>query len=479
MIEEGLPWVEELCPAPDVLTALRICADWPDVLLLESALLRDPVGRYSFLMADPYDFMTCQQSAPGVNPLDSVQQQLARTPIECVPDLPPFQGGAAGYAAYDLGRTFERLPAPACDEFEMPVCAAGLYDWVVAWDHLQRRAWIVSQGLPETDRDRRRQRAQARAHSVRTALSTGQPHADSGRSRQASHPQGVILPATQLARQWPAAGVDGLTSNFSRDGYLRIVDRAIEYIHAGDIFQVNLSQRLLLPQPAPPLELYARLRARNPAPFAGYFAHADWALASASPERFLHVRGNEVETRPIKGTRRRRSGPEADLYTRDELRESEKDQAENVMIVDLLRNDLSRVCLPGSVRVPHLCRVETYETVQHLVSEVRGLLEPGRSAWDLFPATFPGGSITGAPKVRAMQIIAELEPTARGAYCGSLFYVGYDGCMDSSLLIRTFTVRRGWVQCPVGGGIVAQSSPAAEFEETLHKAEGMLRAVVP
>jgi para-aminobenzoate synthetase component I len=244
-----------------------------------------------------------------------------------------------------------------------------------------------------------------------------------------------------------------------------------------DVFQVNLSQRLLHPARASSVELYCRLRERNPAPFAGYFACDDWAVVSASPERFVSVRDGEVETRPIKGTRRRRIEPEADLYTRDELRESEKDQAENVMIVDLLRNDLSRVCAPGTVRVPQLCAVETYETVQHLVSEIRGRLAPSHDVWDLLRAAFPGGSITGAPKVRAMEIIAELEPTVRGPYCGSLFYAGFDGTLDSSILIRTFTCRHGWVQCPVGGGIVAQSDPEDEYDETLHKAEGMLRAL--
>src|SRR5690606_3382181 len=228
-------------------------------------------------------------------------------------------------------------------------------------------------------------------------------------------------------------------------------------IRAGDLFQANLSQRLLAPLRRSPVALYQRLRQCNPAPFAGYFACDDWAVVSASPERFLRVDANEVETRPIKGTRRRRPLPEADLFTRDELRESEKDQAENVMIVDLLRNDLSRVCRPGSIRVPQLCTVETYETVQHLVSEVRGTLRAGCDASDRFAATFPGGSVTGSPKVRAMEIIAELEPTVRGPYCGSLFYVGFDGTMDSSILIRTFTCRHGWVQFPVGGGIVAQS----------------------
>jgi para-aminobenzoate synthetase component 1 len=258
---------------------------------------------------------------------------------------------------------------------------------------------------------------------------------------------------------------------------LRCVERVIEYIRAGDIFQANLTQRLLFPAERDSISLFERLRKVNPAPFAGLMQWDDWAVVSASPERFLRVEGRDVETRPIKGTRRRNRGPEADLFTRDELRESEKDQAENVMIVDLLRNDLSRVCQAGSIRVPQLCGVETYETVQHLVSEVRGRLRQDQDVWDLFRATWPGGSITGAPKVRAMQIIAELEPTVRGPYCGSLFYVGANGQADSNLLIRTFVQRSGWLQCGVGGGIVAQSNPAAEYEETLIKAAGMVKAL--
>src|SRR5690606_9153149 len=216
-------------------------------------------------------------------------------------------------------------------------------------------------------------------------------------------------------------------------------------IRAGDLFQANLSQRLLAPLRRSPVALYQRLRQCNPAPFAGYFACDDWAVVSASPERFLRVDANEVETRPIKGTRRRRPLPEADLFTRDELRESNKDRAENVMIVDLLRNDLSRVCSPGSIQVTELCTVEVYETVSHLVSEVRGSLQDGLTFWDLLAATFPGGSITGAPKIRAMEIISEQEQIARGPYCGSLFYLGFDGTADSNILIRTMTQRNGWI----------------------------------
>ncbi len=471
---------------PDVLAALRAFADQTGVLLMESTLQRDELGRYSFLMADPFRFFEIGKAQFGHDPFAPVDAELNRMPAQRIADLPPFQGGAAGLLSYELGAAFERLPVPRCDEFELPAAAIGLYDWVIAWDHAADRAWVISHGWPEADADKRKARAARRLEWVLKTLhsETGDANRarESGSQTFASHPQVRDVLPGDLTPQWPAPGPDGLTSNFSRDGYLQAVQRVIDYIYLGDVFQANLSQRLLFPARCSWFELYERLRRCNPAPFAGYFAHDDWAVVSASPERFVCVRGDEVETRPIKGTRQRRHSPEADLFTRDELRESVKDQAENVMIVDLLRNDLSRVCRPGSIRVPNLCVVEPYETVQHLVSEIHGTLATGpdgtrHDAWDLLRAIFPGGSITGAPKIRAIQIISELEPTARGPYCGSLFYVGFDGQCDSNILIRTFTCRRGWIQCPVGGGIVAQSDPQAEYAETQHKAEGMLRAL--
>jgi para-aminobenzoate synthetase component 1 len=280
-----------------------------------------------------------------------------------------------------------------------------------------------------------------------------------------------------VATQYSLPLLNGLTSNFSSQDYLETVRRAIEYIHAGDCFQVNIAQRLLYPEKDHPARLYRRLRKCNPAPFGGYLDMGDFVLASASPERFLRVDNGEVEARPIKGTRPRGPSPAEDRIIMEELLASGKDRAENIMIVDLLRNDLGRVCQYGTVRVPDLCRLETYEYVHHLVSEVRGRLRDGLGPIDLLRAAFPGGSVTGAPKIRAMEIIAELEPTARGPYCGSLAYLGFDGSVDSSILIRTFTIGRGWVQFPVGGGIVADSDPEREYDETLHKAEGLIRAL--
>ena len=286
-----------------------------------------------------------------------------------------------------------------------------------------------------------------------------------------------VVPYEQLAPQFPTSVDPLLTSNFSQEQYCAAVAAAIEYIRAGDVFQVNLAQRLLFPARDDSLSLYLRLRDRNAAPFAGYFDLGEFQVVSASPERFLSLRDGLVEARPIKGTRLRCHLPEADLFAGGELLESEKDRAENVMIVDLLRNDISRVCDPDSVQVRELCRLESYQFVQHLVSVITGNLAERFTAIDLLSATFPGGSITGAPKVRAMEIIRELEPTARGPYCGCLGYIGCDGTMDLSILIRTITAGRGWWQFPVGGGVVAQSEPAREYEETWHKAVGMVRAL--
>jgi para-aminobenzoate synthetase component 1 len=483
--------VEELSPAPEAEQVFMRMAALPHCVFLDSAR-RDPaLGRYSFVTADPFEFIELSADRNDVDAFAQLQRRLGEFSAQTLPDLPPFQGGAAGSFSYDLSRQLERLPRPRFDEFQAPAMVVGFYDVVVAFDHLADRAWIVSQGWPEANPARRRQRAIDRLDQFRGCLREPAPEVSSSRSavkksqgelgargEASSRRSGMsTLPPSRL-RAYPVDGtLPELTSNLTRDQYLGAIGQAIEYIRAGDVFQVNLAQRLLHPALDDSVALYLRLRRRNPATFGGFFDLGDFQIASASPERFLQVIGDRVEARPIKGTRRRIARPEADLFAGDELRESEKDNAENVMIVDLLRNDLSRVCRPESVAVSDLCRLESYEFVQHLVSVVRGRLRDGVTPLDLLRAAFPGGSVTGAPKVRAMQIIAELEPTARGPYCGSLGYIGFDGTMDTNILIRTITAGRGWWQMPVGGGIVAQSDPEREYEETWHKAEGLLRAL--
>jgi para-aminobenzoate synthetase component 1 len=455
---------------PTVADLLPIFAACPGLVVFDSAKTSAQLGRYSVLAADPVRTFELREPRFGLDPLAEIREAMAEFQTEPVAGLPPFQGGAAGILSYELGRCFEQLPTVMYDELQIPCLAVGIYDWVIAWDHQQGRCWLISQGFSEVDQTQRSRRAQERAEWVLTMIRKGAPRRESAKFGAAT-----LSPDIPKAPQHTAPGPAGLLSNFTRQNYLAAVERVIEYIRAGDIFQANLAQRLVYSSDESPLDLYLRLRQRNPAPFGGCFFRDDWAVLSASPERFIQLNQGVAETRPIKGTRRRPNDPQVDLFTADELRESEKDVAENLMIVDLLRNDLSRVCRPGSIRVPQLCEVENYETVQHLVSVVQGELHPGRDAWDLLKATFPGGSITGAPKVRAMEIISELEQVARGPYCGSLFYVGFDGRSDSSILIRTFVVRRGWVQCSVGGGVTVKSDALAEYNETLHKAAGMLR----
>lgn len=470
MPEEFKPIVHELSRELSAEQAfLQLCRR-DHCLFLDSALRHRELGRFSFVAVDPFEFLEIPAGADDA--FEQLKRKFAGFTTAPLSGLPPFQGGAAGLFSYDLNRTLERIPPPRLDEFGVPTLAVGFYDVVIAFDHALNKAWVISQGLPETDPQRRRERAEQRLRQTLQWLEC--PPED---KQPAPDPDPV--PRSVLSPQFPVSHMAGLTSNFSAEQYRAGIQRIVEYIYAGDVFQVNFSQRLLFPAADDSVSLYRRLRLKNPATFAGYFDLGRFQIVSASPERFLRVVDRRVETRPIKGTRRRTSRPEADLFAADDLRQSEKDRAENVMIVDLLRNDLSRVCRPDSVLVTQLCQLESYEFVQHLVSAVVGELEEGRTTLDLLRASFPGGSITGAPKVRAMEIIAELEPTARGAYCGSLGYLGFDGSMDLNILIRTVTAGRGWWQIPVGGGIVAQSNPDREYDETWHKATGMLKALRP
>jgi len=468
-VSDVVPVVEELVPAPDPVETCARFADLPFLVFLDSATHPEQAGRYSFLVADPATIVRSkgaltQQLGGGrwtrvaADPVAHVSALLEPFAAEPVAGLPPFQGGAAGYVGYDWGAQLERVPRTRYDDLAIPDVMLGLYDWVIAWDHQTKRAWVISTGIPE-------QGAAGRERAARRLAFVKERLAERRSDRLA-------------APSYPVPDVPGLRSNFTREGYLDAVARVIEYVYAGDIFQANLSQRLEAPLAGTPFELYRRLRQRNPAPFAAYLAFGDVVVVSSSPERFLCVdAGRRVETRPIKGTRPRGVGPEHDAALALALAESDKDRAENVMIVDLLRNDLSRVCQPGTVRVPELFALEHYQTVHHLVSTVVGELAPELDALDLLRAAFPGGSITGAPKVRAMQIIAELEPTQRGVYCGSIGYLSATGALDSSIVIRTYLVVGRDVYFQVGGGIVADSDPEQEYRETLDKARGLIAAL--
>jgi para-aminobenzoate synthetase component 1 len=495
-------------PLGETAEPAEVCArflDLPFLIFLDSAALPWAAGvrpeldlhssnlqQYSFLTADPSSLVRSKGPITEIwhrgeqkwRPVggDALQAARALLPPELqmpVAGLPPFQGGLAGYIGYDWGTVLERLPRHRFDDLGVPDVLLGLYDWVIAWDHRMGTAWLISTGLPASGNAALRQ-AQSRLELVREHLGrqTGAPR----QSEAGALP--VLLESLPGPSTYPLASIDptgqiGLRSTFTHQGYLDAVNRVREYILAGDIFQANISQRFQAPLREQPFRLYQRLRKRNPARFAAFLGFGELGILSASPERFLHLAEGSrlVETRPIKGTRPRGLGPMHDAALGRALAESEKDRAENVMIVDLLRNDLSRVCRPGTVRVPELFAIEQHPTVHHLVSTVLGELEPGADAFDLLRATFPGGSITGAPKVRAMEIIAELEPTQRGVYCGSIGYISATGAMDTSIVIRTYSALRGQVYFQAGGGIVADSDPELEYRETLDKARGLIETL--
>jgi para-aminobenzoate synthetase component 1 len=449
----------------DPLQLFALFAECHGAVFLDSAALRNACGRYSFIAIDPYLTLTSknamiqlgEQTLTG-DPFAVLQEQLRHYPLDSLPDMPPFQGGVAGYWGYDLCHHVEVLPAMR-DDMAFADMALGFYDLVIAFDLDLRRAWIFSSGYPEQENAARLLRANERLQWLLAALN-----------------QSVsLLPVVG------AACVDAdIQSNFTCEAYQDTVKKVIDYILAGDIFEANISQRFqaMLPEGLSAFDLYRRLRAINPAPFAAYVVFDDTVLASASPERFVKVSAKQVEARPIKGTRSRGATPEEDKRLADALTTSVKDHAENVMIVDLLRNDLSRVCRDHSVQVPQLCGLESYTSVHHLVSVVTGELHAHLQAIDLLRAAFPGGSITGAPKVRAMEIIAEVEPTARGPYCGSVGYLGFNGDLDCSITIRTFAIKGRTVTFQAGGAIVADSDPLEEYEETLIKAKALRHALM-
>ena len=460
--------------APTVEDAFLAFGQEKGLLLMHSAGQSGALGRYSFLMADPFDSIVASAADTSSDVLAQIRQQLDKWKTPQVPGLPPMQGGIAGLFSYELNSAFEDVPHAKHNPFPVPALVLGLYDCVIAWDHQENTCTIISQGFPETDTDKRKQRAEER---IAWCLETLEKNHRQSTQSPNSPPAAPENSSTQHA----VSGPEELTSNFSKSQYVAAVKQCVEYIYAGDVFQINLAQQLRLPSNCSSQELFLRLCECNPAPFSGYFdfevpGFERTQIVSASPERLVSVRDRVVETRPIKGTRPRTGQPMVDIQARNDLLSSVKDAAENTMIVDLMRNDLSRVCDDDSVVVEQLCQLEEYASVLHLVSSVEGKLRQDCDLADLIAAIFPGGSITGAPKVRAMEIIAQLEPETRGAYCGSLGYLGFDGTADMNILIRTVTAQQGWWQIPVGGGIVSQSSPEAEYEETWTKAAGMLRA---
>lgn len=477
-----VPVVKRLAGVPSPANVFASIATNPWALWLDSSGSGPgDTGRYAFLACDPFLVLRVRDgrsewvSPAGIhaagNPFDELDRSLQRFRLSTSEDMPPFCGGAAGYLGYELVGCSERLPSARRD-LGLPDMELAWYDVVVGWDLSNDACWIASTGHPE-EGPLRLEHAAERMRQAERWLAGGPP------PNRHSLPSGSTLPLSRSSPP-PTFPVPGYRarSTFSAVGYARAVRRGIELIRAGDVFQVNLSQRFESVATGSPEATYLALRQASPAPFGAFFRADGCTVMSTSPERFLSVDTNgRVQTRPIKGTRPRHPDPELDRALASELAASEKDRAENLMIVDLLRNDLSRVCAPGSVRTTELFRAESYATVHHLVSTVEGTLREGRGRVDLLQAAFPSGSVTGAPKIRAMEIIAELEPVSRGPYCGALGYLGFGGDMDTSVSIRIALCRGRRTVFHAGGAVVSDSDPSAEYEETLDKARALLSVI--
>ncbi|RSK71059.1 aminodeoxychorismate synthase component 1 [Enterobacter huaxiensis] len=410
----------------------------PFAMLLHSGHADHPYSRFDILVADPVQTLTTDGLALADDPLMLLQQAIDALGLTATPDPDlPFQGGALGLFGYDLGRRFETLPTLAKADIPLPDMAVGLYDWAIIVDHHKQVVSLLSHGDVNARLD---------------WLHAQQP---------------LMAKDFKLTSGW--------RSNMTAQAYAEKFSRVQAYLQSGDCYQVNLAQRFQATYQGDEWQAFTRLNASNRAPFSAFLRLQQGAILSLSPERFIHLTDRTIQTRPIKGTLPRLADPLADRQQAEKLAASPKDRAENLMIVDLMRNDIGRVAEPGSVRVPELFVVEPFPAVHHLVSTITARLPASRTACDLLRAAFPGGSITGAPKVRAMEIIDELEPHRRNAWCGSIGYVSLCGTMDTSITIRTLTACNGSLYCSAGGGIVADSQVEAEYQETFDKVNRILQ----
>lgn len=474
------PWeirsISLALPPSQLFPAFRQC-NMP--FFLDSGGNYPDLGRYSFMGAFPFlqvtafpdkvelvwpessrretRFLTGTKSLQVLDSLLSKYRLSNSTPF-------PFAGGAVGFFSYDLKNELEQLPDKAQDDLKIPLWRFAWYDGIVIYDHKDERYWLTACGMNE-EGEPLPELAVFRLKRLEALL-----------QEFTSNP--MSLSSSSLHWQSNSSEYSPVTSTVSREQYLRDIKRVIEYIFAGDIYQANLSQRFNLPYSGDPWLLYQKLHEHNPAPFAAFLPYDDFQILCSSPERFLRIDSDgKIETRPIKGTRPRGDSPQTDLALANELQNSPKDRAELTMIIDLERNDLGRICRFGSVKVTELLRLEKYPTVWHLVSTITGQLKENLQASEILAAVFPGGSITGAPKIRAMEIIEELEPYKRGIYTGSIGYLGFDGAWDLNIVIRTVLLKDGKAYIHTGGGIVADSDPNREYQETLHKAQALFKVL--
>ncbi len=443
-------------------------------VFLDSSLEHAEYGRYSFIAFDPVYVLTYFEHGRLYkdndlihthNIFDYLNKLYDSIACEADDTLPPFQGGLAGNFSYDFGREIEVLPECSQKDIDYPLFQLGCFDVVLSFDHLRKKAWLISTGIPESDSALREKRAAERLQWACKLLDGCWKDEDLG----------VIASSADTDEH----DLSEVLSDVTKSEYMDAIKKAKHYILDGDIFEVNLSQRFTCTKPVElkVSDIYTRLRTINPATFSSFVDLGGSIIASASPERFLKLNNGVIEARPIKGTRPRGETALEDEQLKNELLQSQKDIAENTMIVDLMRNDLSRVCQAHSIDVPQYCGLESYKNVHHLVSVIRGILRDDVTPFDVLRVTFPGGSITGAPKIRAMEIIDELEPTRRGPYCGSVGYISSTGDMDLSILIRSFVITDNFITFQTGGAIVLDSEPEQEYEEALIKATGLMNTI--
>ncbi len=438
--------------------------DSKNAVWLDSSQNHSHLGQYSYIAFEPLQIYKLKSGLLNSKPLtdnpDKIIQTLLReNALQKIPNIPPFQGGLAGFFSYDFAWYLEDLPSQAIDDMGFEDFYLGIYDLVISFDHQQKKSWVVSAGGLTMRSEARHDMARQRLDEALSKL----------------NPDNLAIRETKKNLSTSSYPIDSTHDAMS---YEQMVAKTIDYIYAGDIFEANVTQRFKTRFDGDFLDLYQRLRRNNPAPFSALCAFEDTQLLSSSPERFVKVESNKVETRPIKGTAHRSDDWQQDQWLAKQLFESEKDRAENIMIVDLMRNDLSKVCKPHSVKVPSLCQVESYQTVHHLVSIVQGELKEDCDAVDLLTASFPGGSITGAPKLRAMEIIDTLEPYQRGPYCGSIGYLAFNGDMDLSISIRTLCLKNHQLTFGAGGAITADSKAQGEYQESQVKAKALIQTLL-
>lgn len=462
----GEVFIQEVRNACTPLEAFCRFSSQTHLFFLDSALPVKGISRYSFLGFNPFLVMKAKHCKitltdhNGVleiegNPFEHLRELLRQFSLKNATESVPFECGVVGYFGYDLRSFIERLTTRMVDDLGLPDMYLGFYDTIIAYDTFLQKCYVIGAdfGLDDTLQDRMKHIDEILR---RKSDGTGEP---------------------EYPKSGPEISEPTLKFNFSKELYLNAIRRIKAYITAGDVYQVNLSQRIETQVDIPPYELYKNLRSINPAPFSGYLAFDEAAIISSSPERFLKMNARHVQTRPIKGTRPRGKDIYTDEMMKQALLSSPKDDAELTMIIDLERNDLGRVCDYGSVKVMERKALETYPTVYHLVATIEGNLYERYDFIDLLKATFPGGSITGAPKIRAMQIIDELEPTQRSVYTGAIGYIGFNGNADLNIAIRTFIMKGNTVYFQVGSGIVADSDEEEEYEETLHKARALINSL--